>query len=82
METETHSGKTEVVRLRVEPELKQQVSEVLSGLGLDFSTVIRMFLRQVVETKGIPFDIRKPNNVTIDAMLEAREIPKQNKLFK
>lgn len=72
-------NKTEVIRLRVDPELKQQVSEVLSELGLDFSTVIRMFLRQVVETKGIPFDIRKPNKPTTSAMLEARKISKQNK---
>lgn len=78
METQIRPGKTEVVRVRVEPGLKQQVSEVLSDLDLDFSTAIRMFLRQVVETKGMPFDIRKPNQVTITTMKEAREVSKRN----
>ncbi len=78
METEIRSGKTEVVRVRVEPGLKQQVSEVLSELDLDFSTAIRMFLRQIVKTKGMPFDIRNPNKVTIAAMKEARDISKRN----
>lgn len=71
--------KTQEVRLRIELDLKKQASEILSDLGLDFSTAIRMFLRQVVEVNGIPFDIQKPNKVTIAAMEEAREISKRNK---
>jgi DNA-damage-inducible protein J len=71
--------KRKTVRLRIELDLKKQASEILSDLGLDFSTAIRMFLRQVVEVNGIPFDIQKPNKVTIAAMEEAREISKRNK---
>lgn len=66
-------GKSAEIRSRIEPDLKQQSTEVLAGLGLDLSAAIRLFLRQVVEVGGLPFEVRKqPNAETIAAMLEAR----------
>ncbi|MEO5796763.1 MAG: type II toxin-antitoxin system RelB/DinJ family antitoxin [Rhodoferax sp.] len=67
-------GKSAEVRSRIEPDLKKQSIEVLADLGLDLSGAIRLFLRQVVEVKGLPFEIRKPTPETVAAMLEAREI--------
>lgn len=75
----TSSAKTEEIRLRLEPQLKKEALAVLSELGIDVSTAVRMFLRQVVQTKGVPFDIHVPNKATAAAMLEAREISKRNK---
>lgn len=70
------SRKTAEVRSRIEPSLKEQSAEVLASLGLDMSDAIRLFLRQVVEVHGLPFEVRKPNKETVAAMLEAREIAK------
>jgi DNA-damage-inducible protein J len=64
--------KSAEVRTRIEPGLKEQSTEVLAGLGLDMSDAIRLFLRQVVEVQGLPFDLRKPSGKTVDAMIEAR----------
>ena len=64
--------KSAEVRTRIEPELKERSAEVLADLGLDLSGAIRLFLRQVVEVRGLPFEVRKPTAKTIAAMAETR----------
>lgn len=73
MQTATY-GKSAEIRSRIEPDLKKQSAEVLAELGLDLSAAIRLFLRQVVEVRGLPFEVRKPTPETIAAMTEAREM--------
>ena len=65
-------GKSAEIRSRIEPDLKKQSTEVLAELGLDLSGAIRLFLRQVVEVGGLPFEVRKPKPTTVAAMTEAR----------
>ncbi len=65
-------GKSAEVRSRIEPDLKKQSTEVLADLGLDLSAAIRLFLRQVVEVGGLPFEVKKPSPATVAAMMEAR----------
>lgn len=65
-------AKSAEVRSRIEPDLKEKSTEVLADLGLDLSGAIRLFLRQVVEVRGLPFEVRKPNAKTVAAMTEAR----------
>lgn len=61
------------IRSRIEPELKKEAQNVLNRFGLNLSDAIRLFLRQVVAAKGLPFDIREvPNTQTKAAMLKAR----------
>lgn len=50
--------KDSVVRARIEPQLKEQASQVLEGCGLEMSDAIRLFLRQVVLHGGMPFSIK------------------------
>ena len=66
--------KSAEVRSRIEPDLKEQSTEVLADLGLDLSGAIRLFLRQVVEVRGLPFEVRQPTAKTIAAMAEARSM--------
>lgn len=66
------NGKSAEIRSRIEPDLKQKSSEVLAELGLDLSSAIRLFLRQVVEVGGLPFEVKKPTPETVAAMMEAR----------
>lgn len=68
--------KTTDVRSRVEPEIKESATEVLAACGLTLSDGIRLFLRQVIAEKGLPFDVRVPNAKTQRAMLEARAMNK------
>ena len=71
MQAATYAKSAEI-RSRIEPDLKQKSTEVLAELGLDLSGAIRLFLRQVVEVGGLPFEVKKPTPETVAAMMEAR----------
>lgn len=46
--------------IRIEEKTKREASETLEALGLDLSTAVKMFLKQVVIEQGIPF---KPTRI-------------------
>ena len=60
------------VRARVEPELKRDAAAVLEASGLDVSTAIRLFLRSVVETGGLPMALPRANAKTLAAVKAAK----------
>lgn len=57
-------SKTEFVRARIEPELKHNVEEILSELGLTTTQAITLFFKQLELQKGLPFPIQLPNQET------------------
>jgi len=52
--------KTSNVFARVEPELKEQSESILSQLGIPMSNAITLFLRQIVLSRGLPFEVKLP----------------------
>lgn len=56
--TTAQNKKTASVFTRVTPELKEQAEEVLNQLQIPMSTALAIFLQQVVNQRGIPFDIK------------------------
>ncbi|QET04131.1 type II toxin-antitoxin system RelB/DinJ family antitoxin [Cupriavidus pauculus] len=64
--------KTTDVRARIEPALKEDAQRVLAENGLTLSDAVRLFLRQVVLTRGLPFEVRIPNETTLEALHESR----------
>jgi DNA-damage-inducible protein J len=66
-------AKSETIRARVEPELKRKAEEVLKALGLNASEAITLFYRQVALRRGLPFEIKLPNETTRAAMRDALE---------
>ena len=65
-------AKTEMIRARVEPELKSQAEQVFSELGLSPTAAITLFYRQVTLHHGLPFAVKVPNAETIAALRQAR----------
>ena len=55
---------------RMDTELKKQAEAMLSDMGLNMTTAINMFLRQVVRQGRIPFEIATdiPNAETLAAI--------------
>jgi DNA-damage-inducible protein J len=49
------------INIRTDSELKTKSQTVLTNLGLDMSTAINVFLKQVVYRQAIPFEIAKPS---------------------
>ncbi len=64
--------KTAVISARIEPELKHDAEEVFRELGLTASQAIRLFYKQVELERGLPFAVRVPNAVTMEALEQAR----------
>ena len=58
--------------IRMDAELKKQADAMLSDMGLNMTTAMNMFLRQVVRQGRIPFEIATdiPNSETIAAIKE------------
>lgn len=48
------------VQVRVDEKIKQESTELFASLGLDMSTAINIFLQQAVRCKGLPFDVKIP----------------------
>ncbi len=57
-----------IIRSRIDPNIKEQATQVLSSMGLSMSDAIRIFLYRVVSEKAIPFPMKMPNDTTIAAM--------------
>lgn len=53
---------TATVYARIDPELKADVEDILSQLGLTPSSVVQMLYSQIKLTKSIPFEIKLPIN--------------------
>ncbi|MGH6919762.1 MAG: type II toxin-antitoxin system RelB/DinJ family antitoxin [Geminicoccaceae bacterium] len=66
-------AKSETIRARVEPELKREAEAVLKALGLNASEAITLFYRQVALRRGLPFEIKLPNETTRAAIHDALE---------
>ena len=64
--------KTAVLHTRIDPKLKTQAETVLEKIGLSSSDAIRIFYKQVVLRKGLPFDVSIPNKETAEALAKSR----------
>ena len=60
------------VQARISPELKQDAEAVFAEIGMTTAEAIRIFLKQVVNRGGIPFQpsAKRPNAETLEAILE------------
>ena len=77
-------AKTDTLSIRIEPELKKEVDETLSELGMNTAEAVTIFLKQVVLTDSIPFKIQNPklNKETLEAIKETEEIMKNPENYK
>jgi DNA-damage-inducible protein J len=64
---------TEVVRARVDADLKRDATIVLSGMGLSVSDAIRMMLVRIAAERVLPFEVRVPNGTTQEALAAAEQ---------
>ena len=46
-----------IITVHTDTELKAEAQKVLAELGMDMSTAINVFLREVVRCQAIPFEI-------------------------
>jgi len=64
--------KTAVISARIDPKLKHSAEKVFNELGLTTTQAITLFYKQVELERGLPFAVRVPNVVTVEALQQAR----------
>ena len=57
-------SKTETIRARMQPELKNKAESVFRKLGLTTTQAITLFYKQVELRNGLPFEAAIPNETT------------------
>ena len=62
----------DVVRARIDGEVKAEAAAVLASMGLTVSDAFRMMMFRIAEEKALPFDPLVPNAETVKAMQAAR----------
>lgn len=55
----------EQIQIRIDAKTKQETKKVLDTLGLDMSAAVKLYFRQIIITKNIPFELRDENGLTL-----------------
>lgn len=68
------------INIRIDKNVKETSEKVFEDLGLNMTTAVNMFLRQVIRVNGIPFEIKgnTPNQETINAIEESIRLANDN----
>jgi DNA-damage-inducible protein J len=61
-------AKTATIQTRVDPAVKHNAQVILKKLNISMSEAISMYLSQITQQKGIPFELKIPNEVTAKTM--------------
>lgn len=63
------------ITVRVDDSVKKQAADIFKEVGMDMSTAINVYLKQVIRSNGIPFPVSAdiPNAVTLQAIEEAEK---------
>jgi DNA-damage-inducible protein J len=57
---------TAQINTRIDNATKKEAVKILHSLGLTTSQAITMFFKQIIYTRGIPFELKIPNDTTIE----------------
>ncbi|MBI2453350.1 type II toxin-antitoxin system RelB/DinJ family antitoxin [Candidatus Peregrinibacteria bacterium] len=53
------------IQVRIDEKTKKDSKKILDNLGIDMSTAIKVYLKQIVITRGIPFQLLTENGLTV-----------------
>jgi DNA-damage-inducible protein J len=65
-----NTTKDDVVRARVNSQLKKDAENVLSEMGMSMGEAIRLFLTQISLRHEFPVELKVPNKTTLKALSE------------
>lgn len=59
--------------LRLDEQALGEAKSILADLGMNFTEAVNIFTNMVVQTKGLPFEVKIPNDETAQVIKEARK---------
>ncbi len=66
-------SKLATIRARMEPDLKKEAEQIFKTLGLTATEAITLFYNMVKLKKGIPFEVKIPNEETQKVIRDSRK---------
>ena len=60
---------TAVITTKIEPQVKKQVQKVAKEFGISLSSLINAYLRQVVRTKKVEFNLKEEPSDYLKSMI-------------
>ncbi|MGB0712313.1 MAG: type II toxin-antitoxin system RelB/DinJ family antitoxin [Gammaproteobacteria bacterium] len=63
----------DIVKARIDHDVKVKASEALQAMGLSVSDAIRLLMLKIAEEKALPFPVGVPNKTTLGAMRELEQ---------
>ncbi len=63
------------ITVRVDDKVKKDACNIFNEVGMDMSTAINIYLKQVIRVNGIPFPVSAevPNDKTLKAIRDAEK---------
>ena len=63
----------ETTSIKLDVEIKAKAKEIFKELGITMGEAVNIFLSQVALHKGLPFEVKIPNEATKKAIEDARK---------
>ena len=63
--------KTATIQARIDPIVKKNAQKILNQLNMSMSEAISIYLSQITLHKGIPFEIKIPDEVTAKTLRDS-----------
>lgn len=69
------------IQVRIDIKTKEDAQKIFNNLGLDISSAIKLFFRQTINSKNLPFEIRDLYNAKLlkESFIDAKNNPKSFK---
>ena len=64
-------ARTATIQARIDPKVKSEAQKILSALNISMSEAISLYLTQVALHRGIPFEVKIPNALTVETIRKA-----------
>jgi len=65
--------KSATARALIDPKVKKEAETILKDLGLSVSNAYELFYRKVIANRGLPFELKVPNEKTMKAIENSRQ---------
>lgn len=72
----------EQIQIRIDAKTKNEAKKILDSLGMDMSSAVKIFFRQIINAKNFPCELRDENGFTLrkaEIMRESIVDAKKNK---
>ena len=66
-------SKNAYIKARIDETIKEEGNAILSQLGLTATDAVNMLYRLVILYRGLPFDVKIPNEKTLEVMKDIKE---------